>query len=188
MTDDREARNDSSSIEGNYTYRHHVEPGVVPEGESFPIPLRHVYGDRNSPEPWTSFTQFTISNESLLTEMYLNKYIYGLGSGFQKIKQPQDLVICGQKFRLECQKPAQRKEKQQRALEKPKLDNARKLRGIYVMDPEDEEFKETIQKSWNCLWKQLCLVRSRTASTGRLVADPTTENQSMHASQKLANL
>ena len=48
------------------------------------------------------------------------------------------------------------------------------------MDPEDEEFKETIQKSWNCLWKQLCLVRSRTASTGRLVADPTTE-KSKHA-------
>ena len=78
------------------------------------------------------------------------------------------------------------KGKQQRDPEKLKLDNARKLRGICVMDPGDEEFKETIQKSWNCLWKQLCLVRSRTASTGRLVADPTTENQSMHASQKLA--
>ena len=29
-------------------------------------------------------------------------------------------------------------------MEKPKLDNARKLRGIYFIDPEDAEFKETI--------------------------------------------
>ena len=33
------------SMEGNYTYRRHVEPGVklhVSKEESFPIPLRHV--------------------------------------------------------------------------------------------------------------------------------------------------
>ena len=28
--------------------------------------------------------------------------------------------------------------------EKPKLDNARRLRGIYFVDPEDKEFKETM--------------------------------------------
>ena len=28
-------------------------------------------------------------------------------------------------------------------IEKPKLDNARRLRGIYFIDPEDKEFKET---------------------------------------------
>ena len=31
--------------------------------------------------------------------------------------------------------------------EKPKLDNARKLRGIYFIDPEDKEFKETIKNA-----------------------------------------
>ena len=41
---------------------------------------------------------------------------------------------------------AQRKEKQQWAIEKPKLDNARKLRCIYVIDPEDVEVKETMKK------------------------------------------
>ena len=30
---------------------------------------------------------------------------------------------------------------------KPKLDNARKLRGIYFIDPEDKEFKETIKNA-----------------------------------------
>ena len=37
-----------------------------------------------------------------------------------------------------------RKEKQKWAIEKPKLDDARRLRGIYFIDPTDAEFKETI--------------------------------------------
>ena len=37
------------------------------------------------------------------------------------------------------------KEKQNWAIEKPKLDNARRLRGFYFNDPEDIEFKETIK-------------------------------------------
>ena len=42
---------------------------------------------------------------------------------------------------------AKLKEKQKWSSEKPKLDNARRLRGIYFIDPEDKEFKETIQKA-----------------------------------------
>ena len=33
------------------------------------------------------------------------------------------------------------------AIEKPKLDNARRLRGIHFIDPEDMEFKEIIKKA-----------------------------------------
>ena len=33
-------------------------------------------------------------------------------------------------------------EKQKWSVEKPKLDNARRLRGIYFIDPEDKEFKQ----------------------------------------------
>ena len=32
-------------------------------------------------------------------------------------------------------------------MKKPQLDNARKLRGIYFIDPEDKEFKETIMNA-----------------------------------------
>ena len=32
-------------------------------------------------------------------------------------------------------------------MEKPQLDSARKLRGIYFIDPEDKEFKETIKNA-----------------------------------------
>ena len=41
----------------------------------------------------------------------------------------------------------QLKERQKRSHEEPKLDNARKLRGIYFIDPEDTEFKETIKNA-----------------------------------------
>ena len=37
---------------------------------------------------------------------------------------------------------SKRKEKQTQAIEKPKLDHARSFRGIYFIDPKDEEFKD----------------------------------------------
>ena len=39
------------------------------------------------------------------------------------------------------------KKRQKWSHEKPQLDNARKLRGIYFIDPEDKEFKETIKNA-----------------------------------------
>ena len=44
-------------------------------------------------------------------------------------------------------KNAKLKEEQKWSHEKPHLDNARKLRGIYFIDPEDKEFKETIRNA-----------------------------------------
>ena len=41
-------------------------------------------------------------------------------------------------------KNAKLKEKQKWSIEKPKFDDARRLRGIYFIDPEGKEFKETI--------------------------------------------
>ena len=42
---------------------------------------------------------------------------------------------------------AKLKEKQKWSNEKFHLENARKLRGIYFIDPEDKEFKETIKNA-----------------------------------------
>ena len=44
-------------------------------------------------------------------------------------------------------KNAKLKEKQKWSEEKIHLDNARKLRGIYFIDPEDKEFKESIKNA-----------------------------------------
>ena len=42
---------------------------------------------------------------------------------------------------------AKLKEKQKWSHEKLHLENARKLRGIYFIDPEDKEFKQTIKNA-----------------------------------------
>ena len=44
-------------------------------------------------------------------------------------------------------KHAKLKEKQKWSNVKLHLENARKLRGIYFIDPEDKEFKETIKNA-----------------------------------------
>ena len=40
---------------------------------------------------------------------------------------------------------AKLRERQEWSMENPKLDNARRVRGIYFIDSEDKEFKETIR-------------------------------------------
>ena len=42
---------------------------------------------------------------------------------------------------------SKRREKQKWTFEKPKLDNARRLRGIYFIDPEDGEFKDIMKNA-----------------------------------------
>ena len=44
-------------------------------------------------------------------------------------------------------KNAKLKERQKWSNEKLHLENARKLRGIYFIDPEDKEFKETMKNA-----------------------------------------
>ena len=144
ITDDEEARIDFWSIQGDFIYRHHIEPRVqlcVPKEETFPIPLRYIDvtgtthttlellqesriydhwnidANRNLSDSWKRFTQFTLLNE----------------------KPPKGHMWSGR-----MSKAAQRKEKQRWAFEKPKLDSARKLRGIYLINRK--EFKETIKK------------------------------------------
>ena len=66
-------------------------------------------------------------------------------SALQRFKLLPDLIVRGLRYGLACRKQRQKQEKQEWALEKPMLDNARKLRGIYCFDPEDEKFQETIK-------------------------------------------
>ena len=135
-------------MSGNFIYRHHVEPRVKlysPREGSFPIPLKYIDvtrtthtnldvkqekriddywnidGSRDLSDPWTGFTQFTLLEE-----------------------KPPDGYMWSQET---MGKHAKLKEKQKWSNEKLHLKNARKLRGIYFIDPEDEEFKETIKNA-----------------------------------------
>ena len=42
---------------------------------------------------------------------------------------------------------ARSKAEQKWAMEKPKLDNARQLRGVFFIEPNDEEFKHTLKNA-----------------------------------------
>ena len=92
----------------------------------------NVDGDRSLSELWTGFTRFTILIE----------------------KPPDGYTWSGRRLtKIQATSTSQRREEQQWTIEEPKLDNARMLRSMYFIDPEDTEFKETkenARKSWKC--------------------------------------
>ena len=85
---------------------------------------------------------------------------------------------------------AQLREKLKWAIAK-KIDNARRLRGIYFIDPEDKEFKETIrmlERNWKHQCLPLCLARhARRVSMGIPEARLMISNQNLRVSWKPVN-
>ena len=161
--DDAEARDDFLSIKGDFIYRHHIEPRVqlyVPKEESFPIPLKYIDGTRTthtSPDVlqekrvnncWNVDGSNFVRLVDWIHEVHdiewetCSRIFVVRGGALQSVKQLPDPIICGLRFGSACQKAAKKKEKQEWAIQKPKLDNTRKLRGICFIDPEDGEFKE----------------------------------------------
>ena len=95
--------------------------------------------DRNLSDSWTGFTKFTPLCENPLKRIHVVRL-----AKIQATTRPDHLWP---KMWSGMSKAAQRMEKQQWVIEKSKLHSARKLRGIYFVDPDDGEFKETITKS-----------------------------------------
>ena len=168
LPDASEAINDFWSMSGNFIYRHHVEPRVKlysPREESFPIPLKYidvsrtthtnldvkqekriddywnVVGSRDLSDPWTGFTQFT-----LLEEKPPNGYMW-LGRRLTRKQLTSRPDHLWPELWKSMGKHAKLKEKHKLSNEKLHLDNARKLRGICFIDPENKEFKETIKNA-----------------------------------------
>ena len=91
------------------------------------------------------------------------------------------------KYGPQIGKATQKREKQQWAIEKIILE---RLRGIYFIDPEDGEDKETIEKtrkSWKFQWMRQYRARKEQRNTSRVrklkrnVVNPTRfQRQSMH--------
>ena len=67
---------------------------------------------------------------------------------------------------------AKSKAKQKWAIEKPKLDNARQLRGIFFIEPNDEEFKLTMKAAHRNIGKRktkyACIVDADESTRPRL--------------------
>ena len=94
-------------------------------------------GDRILSWQWTGFTLFI-----LLSNTPLRGYMWSEGgidedSSNVQARWPEIWSGISQK--------SQQKEKQHWAEEEPKVDDARKLRGIYYMVPEDKEFNKTLK-------------------------------------------
>ena len=97
------------------------------------------------------------------------------GWDWQESKQPTDTLW--PEIRKDKSEASKFKEKQKWAIEKPKLDNARRLRGVYFIAPADDEFKDIMKKKKKRAWKAgssdascNALLRLNVRSTGKLVA------------------
>ena len=155
-------------MSGNFIYRHHVEPRVKlysPRGESFPNPLKYIDvsrtthtnldvkqessiddywnidGSRDLSDSWTGFTQFTP-----IEEKPPEGYMWS-GERLAKRQATSRPDYLWPELWTKLGRNAQLKEKQKWSNEKSKLDNARRLRGIYFIDPEDKEFREIIKSA-----------------------------------------
>ena len=162
-----ESMNDFWSMSGSFIYCHHVEPRVelYSREESFPIPLKYIDvtrtthtnldvkqekriddywnidGSRDLSDPWTGFTQFTP-----LDEKVPDGFMWS-GGRLTKKQQTSRPDHLWPELWKSMGKNAKLKEKLKWSEEKIHLDNAQKLRGIYFIDPEDKEFKETIKNA-----------------------------------------
>ena len=163
-----EAINDFWSMSGNFIYRHHVELRVKlysPREESSPFPLKNIDVSR------TTHTNLDVKQEQRIDDYWnIDGQEICLIIGQVSLhlfcwKKNLQTDFCGPGERLtrkqqtsrpdhlwpelwdKMGKNAKLKEKQKWSHEKLHLDNARKLRGIYFIDPEDKEFKETIKNA-----------------------------------------
>ena len=154
---DGDARNDVWSISGNLFYRHHVEPRVklyVPREESFPIPLKYidvarttdtsldvmlekdiedywnVDGDRELSDTWTVVvTRFTFLNEKPPV-----RYTWSRGRLTRKQTTSRPDTLWPEVWK-DMSDALKLKEKHKLCIEKPKLDNARRLRVFISLIP-----------------------------------------------------
>ena len=101
----------------------------------------NVDGSGDLSDLWTGFTQLT-----LLEEKPPDGYMWS-GRRLTRKQLTSRPDSSWPELWTKLGRNAQLKERQKWSNEKPKLDNARKLRGIYFIDPEDKEFKETIKNA-----------------------------------------
>ena len=163
-----EAINDFWSTSGSFIYRHHVDPRVKlysPREEPLPIPLKYIDvsrtthtnldvkqekriddywnidGSRDLSDSWTCFTQFI-----LLSEKRPDGFMWS-GERLTRRQLTSKADHLWPDLWRRLARNAKLREKQKWSNEKLHLDNARKLRGIYFIDPEDKEFMETIKNA-----------------------------------------
>ena len=152
---DGEARNYFWSISGNFIYRHHVEPRVklyLPREASFPIPLKYIdvtRAARKSLDKMLDKISTIIGTFMEVENCHIRGHV-SLGSPYWIRKHRMEKRGPGRRLTRkqttsrphllwpeiwkDMSEASKRRENQKWAIEKPKLDNARKLLGIYFFD------------------------------------------------------
>ena len=135
----------------------------MPREESFPIPMKYidvtrttcssldvslekifqdywnVDGEKELSDVWTGFTRFILMNERPLDGF---SWSAERPTRKQSTSRPDNVWPDMWKHMSDASK---KEAKRRWAIEKPKLDNARQLRGIFFIEPNDEEFKLTMK-------------------------------------------
>ena len=151
---DGEANSDFWSISGDFIYRHRVEPQVklfVPtEGSYIDWCRRNILKitgmlmeKENCRMHGPGCTRFILLNE---------KPPDGYTWSGRRLTRKQttsrpDNVGPDMWKHVSDESKKKRKEKQKWTIEKPTLDNARRLRGTYLIDPDDQEFKDIMKNA-----------------------------------------
>ena len=99
----------------------------------------NIDGSRDLSDSWTGLTQAT-----LVDEKPPDGYMWS-GERLTKRQATSRPDHVWPELWTKLARNAKLREKHKWAIEQPKLDNARRLRGICFTDPEDKEFKETIR-------------------------------------------
>ena len=162
-TDDAEARADFWSVQADFYHRHHNELRVQlhgPKEETFPILLKYMDVTRSI------HTDLDVTREERFDDFWIvdsNRHLSDSWRGFTKLtigteKPPKGFMWSGRRLTksqtttrpdhgwpevwTKIGKAAQNREQQEWAEERPKLDNARRLRRIYFIDPDEREYSE----------------------------------------------
>ena len=97
----------------------------------------NVDGERELSDAWTGFTRFTLLNERPPDG---SSWYWRKCTREETTSRPDNVWPDMWKHMSDA---ATSKAKQKWAIEEPELDNARRLRGIFFVEPDDEEFERT---------------------------------------------
>ena len=114
--------------------------------------------------------------------------VCGPGEIYEKTAYIQARSFYGQKSGKTMGQNAMLKEKPKWSNEKLHLENARKLRGIYFIDPEDKEFKETINNARKKLETSVAPAMPCKIMKKNCGRHPTKLKQDLRVFWKLVNL
>ena len=145
----------------------------------------NIDGSRDLSNSWPGFNQFT-----LLDEKPPEGYMWS-GERLTRKQLTSRPDHLWPELWIKLGRNAKLKERQKWSNEEPKLDNARRFRGIYFIDLEDKDFKETIRNAHKKLETPMARAvpckTSKKSKHGETVAKPMSSNQNLRVSWKPVN-